>query len=266
MIWSVLIGNTRCVSALMRGTAILKRHVVLTASLRKKAKALAWARRLRKIHSAEGIIVASVVPPVDRDVRLALQAAFGQKPRFVAAGSGLGIKVKLKKPSQAGADRLANAMAAKTLFGAPAIVVDFGTGTTFDVVDESGAYCGGAILPGLGISLRALHDFTAKIPLVRFEKVRYAIGRTTEDAVRSGIYHGAIGTTRELLSRIRKELGVAAPALATGGWCGFFRNTGLFRRIEPDLTLKGMALLWKNQVRREALRQSPGRRAKNAKG
>ena len=247
MIWSVLIGNTRCVSALMRGTTVVKRKVVLTGLLRKKANALVWARQLRKIHSAEGIIVASVVPPVDRRVHLALEAVFGQKPRFVKADSGLGIKVKLKKPAQAGADRLANAMAAKTLFGAPSIVVDFGTGTTFDVVDKSGAYCGGAILPGLGISLRALHDFTAKIPLVRFEKVRYAIGQSTEEAVRSGIYHGAIGTTRELLSRIRKELGTAAPAVATGGWCGFFRNTGLFKRIEPDLTLKGMALIWRQQ-------------------
>ncbi len=161
------------------------------------------------------------------------------------AQSRLGFKVHVKKPAQVGADRLANAVAAKEILGAPSIVVDYGTGTTFDVVDRSGAYGGGAILPGLGISLRALHDFTAKIPLVKFEIGHKAIGRTTEEAVRSGIYHGAIGTTRELLQKIRKELGVKAPALATGGWSGVFRKSGLFLRIEPDLTLKGMALIWR---------------------
>ena len=82
--------------------------------------------------------------------------------------------------------------------------------------------------------------------MVQFETVRYAIGRSTEEAVRSGIYHGAIGTTRELLSKIRKELGVMAPAVATGGWSGVFKGTRIFPHIEPDLTLKGLALIWRN--------------------
>ena len=151
----------------------------------------------------------------------------------------------VKKPSQVGADRLANAVAAKAMFGAPVIVVDYGTGTTFDVVNGKGDYCGGAILPGLGISLRALHDFTAKIPLVKFEKAKIAIGQTTEEAVRSGIYHGAVGTTRELLLKIRKEMGKNAPTIATRGWCGAFKDSRLFKRIEPDLTLTGLSLIWK---------------------
>ena len=180
------------------------------------------------------MIVASVVPAVDKAVRNSIQRYFGWKPVFVRADGRLGIAVNVKKPSQVGADRLANAVAAKEIYGAPAIVVDYGTGTTFDVVDKKGAYCGGAILPGLGISLRALHDFTAKIPLVKFERDKVAIGRTTEEAVRSGIYHGAIGTTRELLLKIRKELGEEAPAIATGGWCGAFKKSRLFQRIEPE--------------------------------
>lgn len=246
MIWSVLIGNTRSVSALMQGTKILKRHVVPTQALRSAQGAHRWARSLHKKSKVDGIIVASVVPPVDKAVRESLQEIFEIQPEFVTSKSRLGIKVKVKKPSQVGADRLANAVAAKVFYGAPAIVVDFGTGTTFDVVDSSGAYCGGAILPGVGISLRALHDFTAKIPLVQFKPVRYAIGHSTEEAVRSGIYHGAIGTTRELLLKTRKELSRKAPAVATGGWCGVFKGTGLFPYIEPDLTLKGLALIWKN--------------------
>ena len=246
MIWAVLIGNTRTVAALMEKNKILKRVVIPTSRLASRAGAGAWAKRMRKASDAEGIIVASVVPRVDRAVRISLGRWFTPKPEFVLVGSKLGITVGVRKPSQVGADRLANAVAAKALFGAPVIVVDFGTGTTFDVVDRKGAYAGGAILPGLGISLRALHDFTAKIPLVKFERAKLAIGRTTEEAVRSGIYHGAVGTTRELLLKIRKELGGGAPAIATGGWCGHFRDSGLFSHIEPDLTLVGLSLIWKN--------------------
>lgn len=243
MIWAVLIGNTRCVSALMKGTRVVKRHIVPTDSLKRESGA--WAKVLRKKSNADGVILASVVPPVDGAAKKAILKAFGFRPEFITAESRLGIRVKVKKPAQVGADRLANAVAAVEFYGAPSIVVDFGTGTTFDVVDKSGAYCGGAILPGVGISLRALHDFTAKIPLVQFEPVRYAIGRSTEEAVRSGIYHGAIGTTRELLSKIREELGVTAPAVATGGWCRVFKGTRIFPHVEPDLTLKGLALIWR---------------------
>ncbi len=245
MIWAVLIGNTRCVSALMQGLRVRKRHIVPTDSLRSGKKALEWAESLRQKSEPEGVIVASVVPPVDGAVRRSLQKALGRRPIFVTAQGPLGMRVKVKKPSEVGADRLANAVAAAGLYGAPSIVVDFGTGTTFDVVDKEGSYCGGAILPGLGISLKALHDFTAKIPLVRFSPVRYVIGRTTAEAVRSGVYHGAIGTTRELLAGIRRELGTSAPAIATGGWCRAFRGTRFFSRVEPDLTLKGLALLWR---------------------
>ncbi len=244
MIWAVLIGNTRTMAGLMKGKKVVKRLVVPTESLETLSGAKKWSKLLRRASDAQGVIVASVVPPVDSVVRNAVGKAFGKNPEFIGVGRKLGVVVKVKRPLQVGADRLANAVAAKELYGAPVIVVDYGTGTTFDVVDKKGAYCGGAILPGLGTSLRALKAFTAKIPLVKFEKVKFAIGKNTEEAVRSGIYHGAIGTTRELLSGIRKELGVAAPAIATGGWCHVFEDTHLFRHIEPDLTLVGLALIW----------------------
>ena len=244
MIWAVLIGNTRTVAAYMDKTKVRKRLAVPTRELTSVSGAQAWAEKVRKTSNAEGIIVASVVPPVDKAVRNSIFKSFGQKPEFVRVGAKLGIAVNVKKPSQVGTDRLANAVAAKKMFGAPVIVVDYGTGTTFDVVDKRGAYCGGAILPGLGISLRALHDFTAKIPLVKFEKASVAIGRTTEEAVRSGVYNAAIGTTRELLMKIRRELGKTAPAIATGGWCGVFKDSGLFKHVETDLTLVGLSIIW----------------------
>ena len=247
MIWAILAGNTRTVAALMRGLTIVRRNVVATQSLKSRPTALQWARALRRSSGCEGVIVASVVPPLDPILKKSIKSVFDKTPEFIRSGGRLGISVKVKKPSQVGADRLANAVAARELYGAPMIVVDYGTGTTFDVVDRKGAYRGGAILPGLGISLRALHDFTAKIPLVKFEKVSYAVGRTTEEAVRSGIYHGAIGTTRELLQKIRKQMGLKVPAIATGGWCWAFKSSGFFNAIEPDLTLRGMALIWRKR-------------------
>jgi len=246
-LWALLIGNPRAVAGLMRGNRVLKRWVVPTDSLRTRAGATTWARRIRRISSAQGLFVANVVPSLRKPIRTALLQTFGSNPEFVEGGKGVGIAAIVPHPSQVGADRLANAAAARELYGGPVIVVDYGTGTTFDVVDRRGRYCGGAILPGLGISLRALHQFTAKIPLVEFKRVRRAIGRTTEEAVRSGLYHGAIGTTRELLARIRGELGVMAPAVATGGWSYVFRNTKLFYEIEPDLTLIGLSVIWRDR-------------------
>jgi type III pantothenate kinase len=245
MIWAVLIGNTRTVSALMWGDSILKRDIVPTESFKSTRAVDLWAKKLGRLGSVKGIVVASVVPPVDKVVEKSLKQVSGFTPHFVTYKSPIGVQVNVKKPAQVGADRLANAVAAKELYGSPVIVVDYGTGTTFDVVNKAGDYFGGAILPGLGISTRALHEFTAKIPLVKFEKVKFVIGRTTEEAVRAGVYHGAIGTTKELLMKIRKELKINAPAIATGGFCGVFKNTGLFKRVEPDLTLKGIAAIWR---------------------
>lgn len=244
MIWAVLIGNTRVVAGLMERGRTVKKIAAPTRSVRSIGGARGWAKSLRRRSTSEGVIVASVVPPVDGLVRKALLGAFGKPPLFLTHRNA-GIGVRVRKPSEVGADRLANALAAREMFGSPAIVVDYGTGTTFDVVDRKGNYCGGAILPGLGISLRALHEFTAKIPLVPFGKVRAAVGRGTVEAVRAGIYYGAIGTTRELLTRIRKEVGTRAPALATGGWSPVFKGERLFQHIEPDLTLKGLELAWK---------------------
>ena len=172
----------------------------------------------------KGIVVASVVPPVDKNVEKSIKQAFSLKPHFVTHKSPIGVKVNVKKPAQVGADRLANAVAAKELYGSPVIVVDYGTGTTFDVVNKAGDYFGGAILPGLGISTRALHEFTAKIPLVKFEKVNFAIGRTTEEAVRAGVYHGAIGTTKELLFAYAKNSKRKRRPSLPAGFVGYLKT------------------------------------------
>ena len=245
MLIAVDIGNSRTVSGQLRGKKVLSRSVIPTRNLKSFSQTKRWAQSLQKAWKGQDTVVSSVVSGVDLNVKKALRETFKKKPLFVDVKSDPGLPVHYKKPYEIGADRVMNALAAKTLYGAPVIVVDYGTGTTFDVVNKAGDYFGGAILPGLGISVRALHEFTAKIPLVKFEKVNFAIGRTTEEAVRSGVYHGAIGTTKELLFNIRKELKSSAPAIATGGFCQVFKPTGLFKQVEPDLTLKGIAAIWR---------------------
>ena len=243
MIWAVDIGNTRTVSGLLRGTDVLRRDAFPTERLRTQAGARAWAKRLASWGKPRGVGVSSVVPPVDGPVRRVLSTLCAEPPVFIRSNLDLGLPIHVRRPSEVGADRLVNAVAAKALYGAPVLVVDYGTATTFDVVDARGGYAGGAILPGIGTSLAALHRFTAKLPTVRFERVAHALGKTTQDAMRSGVYHGAVGQTRELLRALRKELGRKAPAIATGGWCHLFQDSGLFRVLLPDLTLQGLALI-----------------------
>jgi type III pantothenate kinase len=245
MFWAVNIGNSRAVSGWMRDRKVLKKAAVETGQLTTDSGALRWARSLRKTGLGNGLIVSSVVPSVDLKVKKAVRGVFGKNPHWLDARKNPGIPVRYRKPAEVGADRIANSVAAKALFGAPVIVVDYGTGTTFDIVDSRGAYRGGVILPGIGLSLKALHDFTAKLPLVSFEPVRNPIGTTTRDGIRSGLYFGTLGATREILLRIRKQLGVVAPAVATGGWCAHFKDLHIFKHIEPDLTLIGLSILWR---------------------
>jgi type III pantothenate kinase len=244
MLIAVDIGNSRTVSGQLRGQKVLRRSAIPTRNLRTLSQARRWAQALKKAWGGPDTVVSSVVPGVDSNVKRALREAFQVAPLFVDVKKDPGLPVHYKKPSEIGADRVVNALAAKTLYGAPVIVVDYGTATTFDIVDAQGGYKGGVILPGVGISLQALHEKTAKLPLIPFAKVNKPIGLTTQEGIRSGIYFGTRGATREILQGIRKQLGKAAPAVATGGWCGVFRGSPIFRHINPDLTLIGLFLYW----------------------
>jgi type III pantothenate kinase len=245
MLWAIDIGNTRTSAGLLMDGKVTHRGESVTLPLLTNTGALRWARGLRKAGGAEGFAVSSVVPKADGPVAQALRQVFGAQALFVDPSMDLGIRLRVRRPAEVGADRIVNALAARTVFGSPCIVADFGTATTFDVVDRHGDYLGGSILPGIRTAFRALHSFTAKLPDVEFRRASAAIGRSTEEAMRSGVWFGAVGQVRELLLRIRKEMGVVAPAVATGGFCRAFGETGIFHRIEPDLTLMGLALVWK---------------------
>jgi type III pantothenate kinase len=244
MLVAVDIGNSRTVTGKILDRKVLDRSALPTRVLFSISRARQWAKALRKSWGEGNTAVSSVVPGVDSNVRKALREAFKIDPLFVDVKRDPGIPVRYKHPSEIGADRVVNALAARELYGAPVIVVDYGTATTFDIVDPKGGYHGGVIHPGVGISLQALHEKTAKLPLVSFAKVHHPIGLTTQEGIRSGIYFGTVGATREILRGIRRQLRHAAPSVATGGWCEVFRGAKLFRHINPDLTLLGLALYW----------------------
>ena len=190
--------------------------------------------------------VASVVPALERAWRRCLEGHLGHDPIVVSAGEGYGMEVAMPNPRQVGADRITNAIAARSTYGAPVIVVDFGTATNIDVVDATGAYRGGAISPGLMLSANALFSRAAKLASIPIEAPAHALGDGTEAALQSGLVIGAAAQAEGLVARIQAELGEPrATVVGTGGLARTVAQaTDLFDAIDPDLTLRGIREIW----------------------
>lgn len=187
--------------------------------------------------------IASVVPRADFELRSLCEKFFGVEPLFIGDPRvELGISALIERPSEAGADRLMNAVGAHQHYGGPLIVVDFGTGTTFDLVDNDGNYAGGVIAPGIHLSVNALYEAAAKLPRIAVERPERVIGKNTIDAMKSGVFWGYVGLIEGLVARISEEFGAPEmPVIATGGLAGLFAgSTDIFTAIDPDLTLKGL--------------------------
>lgn len=190
--------------------------------------------------------VASVVPALERAWRRCLEAHLGHEPLVVRPGHDCGMEIAMPRPEQVGADRIANAVAARLTYGAPVIVVDFGTATNIDVVDAAGRYRGGAIAPGLMLSAGALVARAAKLASIPVEAPAHALGDTTETAMQSGLVIGAAAQAEGLVARIKGELGEPdATVVGTGGLARTVAQaTTLFDAIDPDLTLRGIREIW----------------------
>ena len=190
--------------------------------------------------------LACVVPVLTRAWVKCLDAVTGTSTLVVGAGESYGMPVDMPDPRQVGADRIANAIAAVETYGAPVIVVDFGTATNIDVVDEKGAYRGGTISPGLMLSASALFDRAAKLSSVAVKAPEHALGATTETAVQSGLVVGAAAQAEGLVARIKDELAIEeAPVIGTGGLARTVsKATELFDAVDPDLTLRGIRAIW----------------------
>jgi type III pantothenate kinase len=242
------IGNTHTHLGLARGGRVRKQINVPTAAWLNggiKSALLKFAGR----ETIEGAALCSVVP---RATPLALKAAWQLwrvptlelRPKTVR-----GIGIDYPKPNSIGPDRLANAMAARHHFGAPSVVVDFGTAVTFDVIDRKGNYIGGIIAPGLAVMTDYLHEKTALLPRIKIRDVRSAVGRSTEQAMLVGAVHGYRGLIRELVVELKRELKAPRlPVIATGGYARLIASKmPEIISVEPNLTLEGLRLAWEQQ-------------------
>lgn len=245
MLLAVDVGNTNLTVGVFAGDRLVRRWRLETDPRRSSS----WYARALKcpFRKVDGLparaAVASVVPALDAKISRAIREAFGFPPSFITPASRLGLKLRVRTPGQVGSDRILNALALRELFpGRTSIAIDFGTATTFDCVDAGGAYAGGAILLGPNSAARALHEFTAKLPLVKVRKPRTVIGKDTEHCLEAGLYFGYLGMIREVLARTKTELGGRPSVVATGGLAPLFLKDLPGVRREPDLTLNGLRL------------------------
>ena len=199
-----------------------------------------------RVDDVDGMIVASVVPDLSEVLKATGERYFDCEPLFVGPGLKTGMPILYENPHEVGADRIVNAIAAQARFGAPVIVLDFGTATTFDVVSERGEYLGGVIAPGVGISAEALFEKAARLTRVSTSRPQRVIGRHTEESLRSGLFYGYTGLVEGLVRRIRDELGHQAPVVATGGLAPVFApELDFLEAVDLGLTLEGLRLVWR---------------------
>jgi type III pantothenate kinase len=203
----------------------------------------------------DGIILSSVVPPLTRSLEEMCERYFDKRPLTVDPASNTGMPVLYQPPSDVGADRVVNGVAAYERFGrvnrTPVIVVDFGTATTFDAISKAGEYLGGVICPGIGISADALFQRAARLPRVDVRKPPAVIGQTTVTSMQSGLFFGYVSMVDGIVGRIRLELdgGDRAACVATGGMAEVLAGeTTAIQHVEPDLTLHGLQMIWARQA------------------
>jgi type III pantothenate kinase len=198
-----------------------------------------------KAEQMKGVILSCVVPPLMHTLERLFIDYVGKEALVVGPGIKTGLNIRYENPREVGADRIVNAVAGIEQYGTPLVVVDFGTATTFDYIDASGAYLGGAIVPGIGISAEALYQRAAKLPRIELTKPKTVIGRNTVAAMQAGIIYGYAGQVDGIVNRICKEFNVKPRVIATGGLAELIAGESeTIEKVDPLLTLEGLRIVY----------------------
>ena len=249
MLLAIDVGNTNMVFAIHDGTKLLSEWRCRTERQRTSDEYFVWLRQLMQHEGLttpiSDVIVSSVVPEVVFNLRVLSHRYFDCRPLVVGKPEvDLGVDVRVDPDTHVGADRLVNTVGAYDRFGGDLVVVDFGTATTFDVVDHDGAYIGGSIAPGVNLSLKALSDATAALPFVDVTKPAHVVGTNTRDCMTSGIFWGYVGLIEGMCGRIARERNRPMKMIGTGGLSTLFANgTDVFDHVDTDLTIHGLVLI-----------------------
>jgi type III pantothenate kinase len=252
MLLAIDAGNTNIVFALFDGDAMRGVWRSSTNAQRTSDEYAVFLRSLmQEINLDPGAvnaaIIGSVVPDANFQLIQLCRDHFKVEPLMIGAPDvDPGIKILLDRPEEIGADRIINAVGGLARYKPPLLIVDFGTATTFDVVDTDGNYCGGAIVPGINLSLQALHMAAAKLPRVEIRRPQRALGKNTVEAIQSGMFWGYVGLIEGLVARLKQEIGQPMTIIATGGLSKLFIDAvDVIQHVDMDLTLRGLHGIYK---------------------
>ena len=251
MLLAIEQGNTNTMFAVHNDVEWIAQWRTATEAKRTADEYAVWLTQLLHMNGLgfedlDGCIISSVVPQSIFNLRNLARRYMNVEPLIVGENAKLGIEVRITKPTEAGADRLVNAIGAHLTYPGDLLLIDSGTATTFDVVAADGAFEGGLIAPGINLSLHALHEAAAKLPRLAIQKPERVIGKDTVQAMQSGVFWGYIALIEGLVDRINAEWGAPMTVIGTGGVASLFEGaTTSIDRFDPDLTIRGLLEIWR---------------------